>query len=150
MSHITKFLATAFSLDLPGCQPAPPSNELVAPRRGQPAQGKLSDCESFPADQLAFSNRVPPRYPENPTGGSPHVGLVELTFDVDQDGRPINSEISRSDLGRRFDRSALNAFRKWRLCPREAGKLEQVIRIDFRPGLSRGSSVPDTGFRGLQ
>jgi len=78
------------------------------------------------------------------------VGFVELDFDVDDEGRPINIEIRKSSLGRRFDNSALNAFRKWRLCPREAGKLDQTVRIEFESGTSPGSSVPHTGFRGLQ
>ena len=150
MGNMKRVLVAAMSLDLLGCQPAPPSNELVAPRRGKPAQAKMSECERFPEDRLAYSYRVPPRYPENVTGGSPHVGFVELTFDVDQEGRPINIEITKSSLGRRFDKSAFSAFRKWRLCPREFGKLKQVVRIEFKPGSSPGSSVPDTGFRGLQ
>lgn len=144
------FLSLALSLSLLACQSAPPSDALVSPRKGQPAQGKSSDCERYPEDQIAFAYRVPPRYPPTVTGGSPHVGFVELRFDVDQEGRPIHVEITKSSLGRRFDRSALSAFRKWRLCPREFGKQGQIIRIAFEPGVSPGSSVPDTGFRGLQ
>lgn len=149
MTHLSKVIAAALSLALLGCQPAPPSNTLVSPHKGYPAVGKTSECDRFPEDQLAFSYRVPPRYPENVAGGSPLVGFVELRFDVDESGRPIHIEITDSSLGRRFDRSAVNAFRKWRLCPREFGKRGQTMRIDFKPGISPGGSVPDTGFRGL-
>ena len=116
----------------------------------KPAQGKTSVCEHYPEDRLAYSYRVPPRYPGSASGGSSHVGFVELKFDVDQEGRPVNIVVAKSSLGRRFDRSALSAFRKWRLCPREFGKVAQVVRIEFEPGVSPGGSLPSTGFRGLQ
>ncbi|MEZ4333308.1 MAG: TonB family protein [Myxococcota bacterium] len=133
------------------CQSPAPSNALKASRPGRPARGETLDCSRFPEDRIAFSHRVPPRYPKNTSRGGLEEGFVELRFDVGPDGVPINIRVGRSSLGRRFDAPARKAFVQWRLCPREAGKRDLKVRIQFEPGSGPGGSLPlDTRIRGLR
>lgn len=151
MSRIPEIIVGGLLFGLLGCQSSSPSNELKAPRHGQPARGETLDCSAFPDDRIAFAYRVPPRYPKNTSRGGLEEGFVELRFDVDEDGVPIHVRVGKSSLGKRFDAPARKAFARWRLCPREAGKRDLKIRIQFEPGGGPGGTLPpDTRIRGLR
>jgi TonB family protein len=147
----SSILFSCLLLGVVGCQSSAPSTELKAARRGQSARGKTLDCSRYPDDRIAFAYRVPPRYPKNTSRGGMEEGFVELLFDVDHEGVPTNIRVTRSSLGRRFDAPARKAFARWRLCPRESGKRDLKVRIDFEPVDSKGGGLPlDPRIRGLR
>ncbi|MGS0535176.1 energy transducer TonB [Pseudoalteromonas sp. SaAl2] len=51
----------------------------------------------------------------------PPEGWVELKFDIDKNGDPVNIIVVDSDSGDTFDKEAIRALSKWKYKPKSCG-----------------------------
>ena len=79
--------------------------------------------------------RQPPKYPVNKARQNTD-GIVVLQFDVDTAGFVKNSSVISSEGGHAFEKSALEALKKWRYAPKfENGSpvvASTQVQIDFK------------------
>jgi TonB family protein len=67
----------------------------------------------------------------------PPEGWVELKFDIDENGDPVNIIVVDSDSGDTFDKEAIRALSKWKYKPKVVdGKAVAQrglkVRLDFK------------------
>ena len=67
----------------------------------------------------------------------PPDGWVELMFDIDENGDPVNIIVVDSDSGDIFDKEAIRALSKWKYKPKivDGGAVAQrglKVRLDFK------------------
>lgn len=147
MNRRALVVAGSIALLTTSCQSSGRTKEIGFSRRVDSPRDETLDCgDARDGDGHSYSYRVFPVYPRRAFEAA-RSGFVEMTFDVDESGRPVDIEITRASLGHEFDDAALTAFRKWRFCPNEAGKKDLFIRLEFAPA-SKRVLPPDLRIRG--
>lgn len=63
-------------------------------------------------------------------------GYVDLIFDIDSEGRPVNIRVWRSDPPEIFEQAAIEGFQRWRYMPMQVDGIrrasrDHTIRIQF-------------------
>lgn len=64
-------------------------------------------------------------------------GFVKLSFDIDEQGKPMNINIIESEPKKVFDKAAVNALEKWRYDPKIVNgvavkQTNQTVKLDFK------------------
>ncbi len=119
---------TTLAMVLPGAAPTPEGETAVLPAaEPEPNPGPVAT----PMSALEFRRFVEP---ERPSGSFARnkEGWVEVRFQVNEKGKPVNIEVSDAEPAKIFDQAALSAIRKWRFEP---------YRVDGKP------TVTNTGVR---
>lgn len=135
-----RLLIELLAVVLLSCQSPRPKLRIADTDHGEPRGIRLSCDEVSQDEAFAYAFKVPIRYPDQ-LPSDHEVGFVVLGFDIDDLGNPVNVHVVRASLGHRFDDASVEAFRKWKFCPREFGKKDQTLRIQFKAGCSSGHQV---------
>ena len=60
---------------------------------------------------------VRPHYPSTPVQQAPHEAWVDVSFSLNESGKPIDLRVTESVPEGRFDRFATESVQSWRFCP---------------------------------
>lgn len=77
------------------------------------------------------SVRVEPIYPRKARLKNLE-GFVSLSFDIDQDGNVVNINVLEANPKRVFEKSAIQALKKWQFPVKDGNKQSQVITLEFK------------------
>lgn len=109
------------------------------PTRGGGAANAACNCEhpqKYASDKLVMLERIPPNF--NRAADYEGVyGCVEVGFDVDPSGKPVNINVRSSVPSRVFDDNVITAVKQWRFRSTRNGKpawtygVFQLINFEF-------------------
>jgi len=120
--------STTLAMVLPGAAPTPEGETAALPAaEAEPNPGPVVT----PMSALKFRRFVEPERPPGSFARNKE-GWVEVSFQVNEKGKPVDIEISDAEPAEVFDQAALSAIRKWRFEP---------YRVDGKP------TVTNTGVR---
>jgi protein TonB len=98
---------------LPGAAPTPEGETAALPAaEAEPDPGPAVT----PISALEFRRFVEPEHPPGLFARNKE-GWVEVSFQVNEKGKPVNIEIGDAEPAEIFDQAALSAIRKWRFEP---------------------------------
>lgn len=102
----------------PAQAPAATGDELPSSSQSKSARadGQAEMAASPPGYRLGAQQTPAPGYPWNARRRG-HEGTVVVRLDVDAEGHPVKTEITRSSGDDELDEAALEALRQWRLRP---------------------------------
>ena len=99
----------------------------------------FAGCTSKPLQDrsdIVIKHRAAPIYPIQAAKDNIE-GSVAMTFDVDENGKPVNIKVVEATQKKLFDKAAIKCLSKWRYHPKvvngEAVKRNDLkLRLDFR------------------
>lgn len=87
-------------------------------------------------DNAILLKMANPSYPKTLNGKRPH-GYVQMRFDVNEFGQPINIEVVKSVPKAVFDKAAIDALSRWQYAPKIINSIPVIatgysVQLDFK------------------
>ena len=101
----------------------------------------LIGCASAPLPDRANAEleaRANPTYPVYAAVNGIE-GFVQMRFDIDEDGDPVNIKVINAVPEKIFDQAAMKALANWKYAPKVVNGIavvqkDQIVRLDFSMG----------------
>lgn len=101
----------------------------------------LIGCAATPLPDRADASlqaRANPTYPAYAAKNNIE-GYVQMRFDIDEDGDPVNIKVINSVPEKIFDQAAIKALSNWKYAPKVVNGVavvqkDQVVRLDYNIG----------------